>query len=354
MYRKLSISMIALSVTLFLCAATTQFMLRARSRDGQSATKSGGELLQRAEQLTDIRSGDAPSFRLTARVEVYDETGKKKEGTYTLLWNLPTMWREEITFPDSSQVRLARINKLLISRKPPTPSEQTYRVGKLMDFPAFLRLSIRDQIQGLQEKTKDGLSERRVDITIAGGSPWKKVYFDGTAPVPTQIEYKGAAMGARYPYKEFDLKFLLEDYMEFHGLQFPQTLRRFESNVLKDQVQVQKWTEATFGESDFVPPDDSHWIRWCPNVTPPRLETPLLRTNLSFPPQLRTGGPPSRVVINGIIGTDGKWHNVEAVKSAGSMVDSFWISQMHRQRFTAAQCGETPVEYEMMIEFDYP
>ena len=116
MHRRLSISMIALSVTLFLCAATAQFMLRARSLDGQSAPKSGGELLQRAEQLTDIRSGDARSFRLTARVEAYDEKGKKKEGTYILLWNSPTIWREEITFPDSSEVRLARINKLLISR----------------------------------------------------------------------------------------------------------------------------------------------------------------------------------------------------------------------------------------------
>ena len=77
-------------------------------------------------------------------------------------------------------------------------------------------------------------------------------------------------------------------------------------------------------------------------------------TNPSFPPQLRTGGPPSRVVIDGVIGTDGQWHNIETVKSAGSMVDSFWISQMHRQRFTPAQCGETPVEYEIMIEFDYP
>jgi hypothetical protein len=194
--------MIALSVALFFCATTTQFMLRARSRDGQSAPKSGVELIRRAEQLTDIRSGHAPSFRLIARVQAYDEKGKKKEGTYTLLWNSPTIWREEITFPDSSQVRLARINKLLISRKPPIPSEQTYRVGKLMDFRTFLGLSIRNQIQDLHEQTKNGLKERRVDITIAEGRPWKKVYFDGGAPVPTQIEYKGAALGARYPYKD--------------------------------------------------------------------------------------------------------------------------------------------------------
>jgi hypothetical protein len=49
-----------------------------------------------------------------------------------------------------------------------------------------------------------------------------------------------------------------------------------------------------------------------------------------------------------------RWHNVETVKSAGSMVDTFWISQMHRQQFTPAECAGTPDEYEMMIEFDYP
>jgi hypothetical protein len=352
---RLSSSIAALSAALFLCAATTQFIVVARGRDGHSSHMSGGELLRKAGQLTNIRSGDAPSFRLTAQVEAYDEKGKKKEGTYTLLWDAPTIWREEIAFPDSSQVRLARINKLLISRKPPIPSEETYRVARLMDIPAFLRLGVRDQVQGLHEKTKDGLSEERVDITI-GGRPWKKVYFDGAVPVPIRIEYKGAALGAQYPYKEFDLKFLFGDFMEFHGLEFPQTLRQFESNVLRDEVQVKEWTERTFGESDFFSPDDSRWIRWCPNVAPPRIEspTPTQVSNPSFPPQFRAGGPPSRVVINGIIGTDGQWHNVEAVKSEGSIVDSFWIGLMHRQRFTPARCGETPVEYEMMIEFDYP
>jgi len=328
-------------------------MLRARGGDGQVTPQTGGELLQQAEQLTDIRAGNAPSFRLTARVEAYDEKGKKKEGTYTLLWNSPTIWREEISFPDYSQIRLARINKLLINRNPHTPSEEAYRVGKSMDFPGFLHLGTKDQIQKLQEKTKDGVRERKVDIAVAG-KPWKKVYFDESTPVPIRFEYKGAALGMQYPYKEFDLKFQLADYVEFHGLQFPRTLRRFESNVLRVQVQVQEWIEATYGEADFAPPDDSHWIRWCPHGEPPKLQSPLMVTNPSFPPQLRTGGPSSRVVINGIIGIDGQWHNVEAVKSAGSMVDSFWISQMHRQRFTPAKCGETPVESEMMIEFDYP
>jgi hypothetical protein len=344
---------IAPSIALFLCVPNTLCTLCVRSRDGQSPLQAAGELLRRAEQLTDIRSGDVSPFRLTARVEVYDEKGGKTEGTYTLLWNSPTIWKEKIAFTNGSQIRLARIDKLLISRHPATPSEQVYRVGKLMEFPSLLAVGAKQQIQKLQEKTKDGLHQRQVDITVAG-RPWKRVYLAGSTPLPTAIEYKGAALGMRYPYKEFNLRFQLEDYMEFRGLQFPRTLRRFESNVLKIQVQVQEWTEATFRESDFVPADNSHWIRWCPHPKSPILQTPLTETNLSFPPQLRAGGPSSRVVINGIIGTDGQWHNIEALKSEGSMVDSFWINQMRKQRFTPAQCGETPVEYEMMIEFDYP
>ncbi len=145
------------------------------------------------------------------------------------------------------------------------------------------------------------------------GKPWKKVYFDRSAPVPSRIEFQGAALGTQYPYKDFDLKFQLADYMEFHGLQFPRTLRRLESNVLKVSVQVQEWIDATYRESDFVPPDDAHWIRWCPHLELPKLQSSPMKLNLAFPPQLRTGGPPSRVVLNGFIGTDGTWHNLEAV-----------------------------------------
>jgi hypothetical protein len=359
--QKKGLGIIALTATFFLCATSTRFMLRAQNHDEKLTPKTAGELLQQAEQLIDIRSGNAPSFRLTALVEVYDEKHRKKGGKYTLLWNSPTIWKEEITFPDYSQIRLGRINKQLISRNPPTPSEPVYRIGHLMDFADFLRLGLRDQIGGLHERTKYGLAERRVDITEAGVRPWKMVYFSGSAPVPIRLEYKSSTLDVRYSpsragsSKEFDLRFELQDYMEFHGLQFPRTLRRFESNALKDQIQVQEWTEATFRESDFAPPDDSHWINWCPHMTPPRLETTLLMTpDLPFPPQLRTGGPPSRVVVYGIIGTDGHWHNIEAVKSEGTLVDSFWISQMHKQRFEPALCGENPAEYEMMIQFDYP
>jgi hypothetical protein len=202
MQRRQTKNIITLFVAFSLCAPIAGLMLQARN---QPALQNAGELLQQAMRLTDIRSSDVPSFRLAAQVEAYNEKGKKEEGTYTLLWNSPTIWREEIALPGYSQTRIARTNKLLISRTPSQPSEQIYRVGKLLDFPSFLRPGIRDQLRPLQEKIRGGSHEKWVEIAI-GRDPWKKIYFSESSPVPTRIEYKGAALGMRYPYKEFDLK----------------------------------------------------------------------------------------------------------------------------------------------------
>jgi hypothetical protein len=75
--------------------------VRGERNTGEApGSPTSGELLQQAQQLTDIRSANGTAFRMTARVEVYDDRGKKEEGTYTLLWNSPTIWRDEISLPD--------------------------------------------------------------------------------------------------------------------------------------------------------------------------------------------------------------------------------------------------------------
>jgi hypothetical protein len=197
-----------------------------------------------------------------------------------------------------------------------------------------------------------------IEITAANGVWRRRIYVDGSTPVPSRIESKGTIFRVQYNYNEpifFEVKFQLGDYTEFHGLQFPRTLSQFEENVQKSHIRVEELVDARYEESTFVPPADSHWIRWCAQPEPPRLETPTpVLPNPALPPQFRTGGPPSEVVISGIIGTDGQWHNLEAVKSAGTIVDSFWMNVLQKQRYAPAQCGQVPVEYEMMAQLDYP
>jgi hypothetical protein len=352
MHRKQSMSVMALSLTFWLCAPTTHCVLWAQSSEGKSAPESGEQLLQQAVGLTDILSGDIRSYRLTARVEAYDEKGQKKEGTYTLLWNSPTIWRDETGFPDYSQIRVARIDKLLISRNPQVISEQAFRVAGLLDLSSLLRTNPKVQVHKVTEKRRGGSSERLIEIAVSGRER-KTVYLDRSVPVPIRIEYKGAAYGLQYPYKDSDFEYQFGDCVEFHGLQFPRTISQFKSKLPKYRVQVQELVDVTYGESDFVPPADSHWIRWCRYPERPKLESPIV-INPALPPQFHAGMPPSHAVISGIIATDGQWHNLEVIKSASSTVDSFWMNLLRRERFTPAHCGQQPVELEMLMEFDYP
>src|SRR5436190_24079139 len=60
----------------------------------------GKALIEQAREKTNIFS--LPSFRLKARVRL-DNFGKPLDGTYSLLWNGPDQWREEIAFPGYSE-----------------------------------------------------------------------------------------------------------------------------------------------------------------------------------------------------------------------------------------------------------
>jgi hypothetical protein len=60
------------------------------------------------------------------------------------------------------------------------------------------------------------------------------------------------------------------------------------------------------------------------------------------------------VGIYGVIGTDGLWHNLEIVESNSKEVDEFWMNRMLQQRFSPSKCGDSPVEYETVIEYSFP
>jgi hypothetical protein len=325
-----------------------------KANDDAENSAEAEKLLRQAVEISDIRSSGSPSFRLVARVKAPGENGGATEGSYSLVWKSPTIWRDEIKFPNYSQIRVAHLDRLFISRNPPNASMEVFRVLKLLEFPPFLSSSEEAKEKKLQEKIKDGRRERVIEITRAGRS-WEKIYLDGAAPIPLLIEFKGAQYGSHYPYKDFDIKYEFEDYVEFHGHQVPRIVSQRVWNIVKYKIQVQELADTTLDESDFDPPSDAQWIRWCPHPDPPKPKFSHRIIPISaFPPQLRTGGPPSDVVIYGIIGTDGQWHNLAPVKSAGKIVDSFWIRELLRENFSPAHCGEAPVESEGIMEFEYP
>jgi hypothetical protein len=293
-------------------------------------------LLQQAEELTNIRSSGGRSFRLAARVQMYDGKDLAAEGMYNLAWESPTAWRDEIKFADYSQVRVAMLDKLFISRNPPVLPLEIFRLLELLDFPQVLHPSPNAKPSKVKEKTRNGSRERTIDI----GS-WI-VSLAPSSPIPTRVEHK---------YSHFGYQF--EDYVSFDGHQFPRTLTEFASNRPLVQIQVQELAEATFTPSSFIPPPDASALRWCPNPEPARLVNRDKLNPVPMPSQLRDIAQQHVVVIYGIIGTDGRWHNLAVVRSAGKEVDSYWMNQKLQEQYSPANCGGVPTEQESVKELHY-
>jgi hypothetical protein len=295
------------------------------------------QLLQKAEQLTDIRSSGGNPFHLTATFKLYDDKGVATEGTYELLWKSPAIWREEIRAPGFSQTRLAAIDRIHILREPRWLTLEIFELGKLLEFPQSIRRHEEAVGLKLREKTKGAIRERSIEIAMDGRT-WKRLYLDWDTGLPLRVEYT---------YEQRMQQF--QDYFEFDGHHFPRFLAAFRSKKPVMEVHVTGLISASFPESSFVPPVGAGWMHWCPDLIDAK-PAMAIDVVMPFPPPAQK----NPVVIDGIIGTDGKWQNLVVVKSGGREADAFWLDMVRREHFQPARCGNTPVEQEMMNELRLP
>jgi hypothetical protein len=330
------VSMLGGSVLLFLFVSGPWF---ATAIADQLNRERAEQLLQQAEKLTDIRSSDSHSFRMAAHVTIYGSKDLTSEGTYNLSWKSPTSWRDETTFADFSQVRVADVDKLFVYRNPPNLLPEVFRLLTLLDFPNLLRATPEARAQYLKERTSKGLVERIIGIDVPGGFGKIVDYLSSSSAVPTRVEHA-----------DLDFGYTFGDYMEFNGHQFPHTLTMYRSDQTKIKVRVEELAEAKFEPSVLIPPPNAQSVSWCAHPQRAR-PTGLFELN-SFNRPTR-GLRASPVAIYGIIGGDGKWHDLAVVRAAGNVTDSstFWMNQLLQERFIPAKCGDNPVQQEAVIEF---
>jgi hypothetical protein len=288
------------------------------------------KILRQSEELTDIRALGSHPFRLAARVKLFDEKGQANEGTYDLVWKTPTDWQDKLQVGDFSQERTAAVDKLFIRRSTPSFTLEVYNLLRLMEFPQILRVSPHAEPQKLWEKTRNGSRERAIELS------WKTIFLDESTPTPTRVEYKHS----RYGYK-------FGNYAAFYGHQFPRILTEFDSNKTLTEVQVKELVEVSIDDLNIAPSPEARWYLWCPHPEPWK-SLDLGKVYAPVPWSLRDGAVERPMVIYGVVGTDGRWHNLTVVKSAGKEMDEYWMNVMREERFSPARCGEVPVLQELV------
>lgn len=294
--------------------------------------------LQTAQELTDIRASGSQPFRLSASIKLFDERGQAQQGTYQLAWEDRTRWKDELKLPDFSQFRLANGDKLFIGRNPSSLSMEVFRLLRDLAFP-ILVVPFSDEKASKQKETdtRDG-HEIRIEVRFRN-KVQRIVYLDAATLVPTRIDSNKSGT-----------VFLFQGYSPFGNHQFPRILVEQKLGKPFIEIQVQELVAASFGQDSFTPPSDALSIRWCPDPVPPRI-LPDSGTNI---PQPLRDSLKRHVVIYGVMGADGKWHNVVVVKSGGREADSFWTSVLLREQFSPAMCGSEAVVQEVVREFFLP
>jgi len=103
------------------------------AQDVQTRTEA---MLKRAHELSDIRSPNAPPFRLTATFTITDKNLNKVEGSFTEVWVSDTRWRSETGVNNLRRIEVIGAGRRWLRSGGETFPERAARVGiKLLFLP---------------------------------------------------------------------------------------------------------------------------------------------------------------------------------------------------------------------------
>lgn len=294
------------------------------------------KLIDDSLAMTDIRAAGSSPFRLVTRFQVFDGDAQL-QGSYTLTWASPVAWRAETSLQQFSDIRIADGNKLWVKREPPYFTAQIQMLWSLLKFPTASLPAKEEHLSRIETKKKEGIEYRVIDVSYNGRKNYT-MYFDPFAPLPQRKTYKG-----------FGTELLFEDYSAFDKFEFPRTLIERSNHKPLVTVEVQELTEVSPLPTDLlVPAAGARWMPWCPDPKPMASKGPLRRV----PPLILDSARSDHTVdIYGIIGPDGRWHNLTVVRSGGRDLDPYFLAVLSAQRFTPAMCPDGPMDIENVVEF---
>jgi hypothetical protein len=91
-------------------------------------------LLDKARQLSDIRSPNAPAFRLKATFSFTGDDLETVHGTYAEVWVSSSQWRSETVIQDRRRLKVADADRIWQLDSTPDFPEQASRVAELLDM----------------------------------------------------------------------------------------------------------------------------------------------------------------------------------------------------------------------------
>lgn len=302
------------------------------------------QVLEKARGLVDIRAPGSPPFRAHGRIEAASLAPEKPPfiGAWTLTWQAPSQWREEVSFPGFTQVRVASGGKLWTYRNMTYEPVRVYQLNQLVDFRSQWVVKSGQTVSGLQHKSRKGVSMQCVEVKGEPGS-LRDLCSDTTTVLPAWIE----------PASHSTISTLFDEYSDYTRWgerQFPRLMRAYEGDRLVLTVQAEIEAAPAADPSVLAPPPSAVEWDWCENADPPQ---EISTVPPRYPDAERQNNREGSVSVYAVVQTDGTLANLAVARSAGRDFDSATVESVRHWRFRPASCGNNPIVTETIIDVAY-
>jgi len=316
---------------------------------GEDVQQRADGLIQHARELSDIRSPNAPAFRLRATFSFTGEDLETIQGTFTETWVSNAQWRRETKAMDLHRLEVGGTNRRWLaedSKELPMPAAG---VPAIMDiFPSrFGKLgfeSIRDRNPqdtgtecaitkpfGADEERSAFCFDKRSGVLVERISP---------EPIGIRVADYACQYGAFSRFGKYLFPRQIDCFLDGH--------RKLQANIT--ELMLEPSPDAAL----FVPPAGSIELGNCSGKaeSPQPVSTP----EPSFPRGYRDRsyrGRSTRVMLSLIVDKNGKTQGVKVLRSGGKAFDEEAVNNVHSWRFKAATCDGETVATQMSIEIKF-
>jgi len=294
--------------------------------------------MQRARQLSDIRSPKAPAFRLKATFSFIGKNLETARGTYTEIWISGSQWRRETIVNDIHRVEFGTANRIWRLDNSTDFPEVATRLPDLMNV--FPQASPTFEFESITDTTDQKIAEQCA--TTKAGSRQEKYRFC--------FEQKSGVLLAKLspeirPKNMTDYSCFYGIFRKFADFWFPR-----EMACLEDKHRT---LEAKVEELSLEPSPDAALFK------PPPGALELCSTKPVNPTVLSSVGPSissnreRMVILRVSVDAKGKPQDMTVSESGGKGLDESALEAVGKWRFKPATCNGEPIPAQINIRFSF-
>jgi TonB family protein len=306
--------------------------LHAENKNREAAT-----LIERAKQLSDIRSEASQPFKLEAKFTNFAKD-PPEEGTYTEIWVSRGQWRRETVIGGVSHAAVANGRKLW------GRDDDLQGMQNSSEVQAFASLSFLEprsfEPDKIQDQSTGSAARCVISMPNAQGAKSALCFDPNTGLLLQHLEPEEGGKKNRYRVCSFG------KYQMFGDKVFPGSVRCFMGRTPTLQIDFVVTAQPPVDATTFSPPPGTRqFVNCLENILPPQ---PVKTPDPDYPEGIH-GRPTKTVTLWVVVGTDGRPNQVRVAGPGDKPFDDNAVKTVQQWSFKPATCGSEAVEVRIQV-----